>query len=79
MYMHMAKNIALSNDAYSILERLKRGDESFSDVVKRLADKDSKPNIMDSAGVWKNDDEIGKIFDKILEERHKFYRRPVKW
>ncbi|HLC67674.1 MAG TPA: antitoxin VapB family protein [archaeon] len=76
----MAKNVALSNDTYGMLERLKRGDESFSDVIKRLAnEKESKPNWRDFVGVWKDDEEIAKIFDKILEDRHKVYRRQFKW
>jgi predicted CopG family antitoxin len=75
----MAKNVALSNDAYGTLEKLKRNGESFSDVVMRLANKEGKPNIMDLAGAWKDDREIGKIFDKILEDRHRFYRRQFKW
>ena len=75
----MSKNVALSNDAYRTLERLKRGDESFSEVVKRLANKEEKPKLMDFAGVWKDDKEIAEIFDKILEDRHKVYRRQFKW
>ena len=79
IHMHMAKNVALSNNAYSTLEKMKRGDESFSDVVMRLANKEARPNIMDFAGIWKDDNEIEKIFDKILKDRHKVYRRQFKW
>ena len=32
----MAKNIAISNDVYKNLSKLKRKNESFSDVIKRL-------------------------------------------
>ena len=32
----MAKTIALSDDVYEILIKLKRKDESFSDVIRRL-------------------------------------------
>jgi predicted CopG family antitoxin len=33
----MSKNVMLSEDAYAALSKHKRKDESFSDVVKRLA------------------------------------------
>lgn len=33
----MSKNVMLSDEAYAALKKHKRGDESFSDVVKRLA------------------------------------------
>ena len=32
----MAKNIAISDELYEILAQLKRKDESFTDVIKRL-------------------------------------------
>ena len=80
IHMHMAKNVALSDDIYKTLERLKHGDESFSAVIRRLVDeKEPKPNWRNFVGVWKDDKEIAKIFDKILEDRHKVYRRQFKW
>lgn len=77
----MAKNVALSNEAYEILERLKRHGESFSDVVKRITiEKGSRPNWRDSIGALKGDKEGEKIFDKILMDRHKIgKRRTLKW
>lgn len=32
----MAKNIAVSDEVYKVLKQLKLGNESFSDVIKRL-------------------------------------------
>ena len=76
----MAKNVALSKDAYEMLDRLKRPGESFSDVVKRLGESKNKPNWREFAGIWKDDEKIGKIFDEILRERHKTGKRHVlKW
>lgn len=77
----MAKNVALSNESYAILEKLKRPNESFSGVVKRVyLEKDSKPNWRDYIGVFKGDKEAEKIFDKILKERHIVRkRRELKW
>ncbi len=36
-HMYMSKNVMLSDDAYQALLKQKRDNESFSDVVKRLA------------------------------------------
>lgn len=35
------KTITIAEDAYNRLKALKRGDESFSDVVRRLADSET--------------------------------------
>ena len=74
----MAKNVALSNEAYKMLDRLKNSGESFSEVVKRLVnEKASKPDWRDSIGVLKGDKEAEKIYNKILKERHKIRKRRV--
>ncbi len=48
----VTKTVALDVEAYEMLKRQKRTDESFSDAVKRLA----RPRIQLSAfaGVWKD-------------------------
>lgn len=66
----MAKNVALSETAYTTISRLKRKDESYSDVVLRLAG-EGKPPVSSFLGLWKGDEEIRKIYDKILKGRHK--------
>jgi len=35
----MAKNIAIADDVYELLTRLKRENESFTDVIRRLVKK----------------------------------------
>lgn len=67
----MAKLVSLSEKAYNTLLGMKKGNESFSDVVLRTTDKKKKKSILRFAGIWKNDREIEKIFNKILKERHK--------
>lgn len=42
--------MALDEEAYSLLRRSKKGDESFSDAVKRLA-RPKRP-LADFAGIW---------------------------
>jgi predicted CopG family antitoxin len=44
------KTVALDLEAYELLKRQKRSEESFSDAVKRLA-RPRKP-ISDFAGMW---------------------------
>lgn len=46
------KTIALDQEAYDLLRKKKREDETFSDVVKRLAKKPR--SILEFAGAWKN-------------------------
>ena len=46
-YVYMAKNIAVSDDVYELLSRLKLPNESFSDTIKRLA---KKPKLSEIAG-----------------------------
>ena len=50
-YAYMAsKTITITEDAYDRLAAHKRGDESFSDVIRRLAS--AKTDPIDSAGTY---------------------------
>lgn len=57
----MAKTIAVADDVYAILTREKRGEESFSEVIRRLARK--KGSLLEFAGAWKEipDDEFREM------------------
>ncbi len=78
--MHMVKVISLSNKAYSTLKALKRGDDSFSDVVLKMAEKEKKPSIMELAGKWPGTDEEAEFIKKTLQkERKQFKLRDVHW
>lgn len=68
----MSKLVSLSDDAYGKLLKMKKGKESFSRVVLRLAEGKRKRSILRFAGIWKEDKEIGKTFNKIMNERRKF-------
>ncbi len=46
------KTVALDTEAYDLLKRQKRGEESFSDAVKRLA-RPRRP-ITSFGGMWKD-------------------------
>ncbi len=54
--MHMvSKNISLSEKAYEVLSKLKRPNESFSEAVLRLANRNVNP--LDYVGPWEDMDE----------------------
>jgi predicted CopG family antitoxin len=46
----MAKNVALADDVYEILQKEKREGESFSEVIRRWHR--SKGSLMDCYGLW---------------------------
>jgi len=48
----MAKTIAVADDVYELLRREKRGEESFSEVIRRLGQK--KGSLLEFAGAWKD-------------------------
>jgi predicted CopG family antitoxin len=64
----MTKVISLSEKAYHILKKLKRGRESFSDVVIRIT-KDAEPNpLINFAGRWAGDD-ANEVSQILMRER----------
>lgn len=65
----MSKLVALSDRAYGLLARRKRGKESFSDVVLREMGTNPKPDIMQFAGVLSGGEWL-KIEKRLYKERH---------
>nr|MDO8116979.1 antitoxin VapB family protein [Candidatus Sigynarchaeota archaeon] len=70
------KTISLTPDAFDRLKRIKRPKESFSDVVMRLVDQDSKSNksnISECFGtlVESEEGEWDKILENIYRDRSK--------
>lgn len=59
------KTIRLDDEAYERLATRKRGDESFSDVIKRLA---GERSLLEIAGVL-SDEEAADVRDAIAESR----------
>jgi predicted CopG family antitoxin len=78
IYTYMTKVISISDEAYNRLFKLKRGKDSFSDVVIKMTEKEKKKSLLEYAGIWKDDKEIGDIFKKIEEERHQAKTRDYK-
>ena len=64
----MVKVVSLSNEAYETLQSIKNEDESFSDIVLRLAHK-KKKNIMRIFGIAKEDKEFGEGLRRAYKER----------
>ncbi|WP_436908418.1 antitoxin VapB family protein [Halosimplex marinum] len=63
----MSKSIRLSEDAYERLAAHKREDETFSDVVLRLA---GERSLLDIAGVL-SDEEADAVRDAVEERRER--------
>jgi predicted CopG family antitoxin len=62
--MHMSKSIRLSEEAYERLAAHKREDETFSEVVLRLA---GERSLLELAGVL--DDEQADAVEEAIAER----------
>ncbi|MFH1323750.1 MAG: antitoxin VapB family protein [Nanoarchaeota archaeon] len=71
----MSKCITLSDDAYNNLKSLKKGDESFSDIVKRLTGIKKSKSLLDLAGIWEDNPETVKIMKNIYKDRKNFKLR----
>lgn len=65
--MHMSKSIRLSEEAYERLDAHKADDETFSDVVLRLA---GERSLLDLAGIL-SDEEADALRDAITERRER--------
>lgn len=68
------RTVALDEEAYDLLKRQKKGDESFSDAVKRLA-RPRRP-ISSFAGMWSDmSDAERKSIDRSYSNQRKADRR----
>ena len=75
----MTKVISLSDKAYDALKNLKKGGESFSDVVLFMA-QEKKEGILDFAGRWHGDhNEMDEIFRGIFADRKKSKSRDIRF
>lgn len=65
----MTKCITLSDDAYNSLNNLKKGRESFSEVVRRITANKKSEGLMKLAGVWNDNPEMTKTMKNIYKDR----------
>lgn len=75
----MVKTITIMDDAYEILKKQKEGEESFSEVIRRL-NKEQKTDLKRWFGALKNIDQerfrkIREQTSKDIEERAKRLRK----
>jgi predicted CopG family antitoxin len=73
----MTKVISLSERAYGTLKKLKRPNESFSDVVLRMAGQGNRKSILATAGAWKGDD-IDEVFAQVMKDRENSASRRIR-
>ena len=68
------KTITIMDDAYELLARNKRKDESFSDVVRREFSK--KGSILDLAGAWSDlSDKDAMEMEKAIKKSREYTRK----
>ncbi|OLS14202.1 MAG: hypothetical protein RBG13Loki_2176 [Promethearchaeota archaeon CR_4] len=65
------KTISLSIEAYKQLARLKKKDESFSQLIFRLTESKSPAKVEEFAGIWKESQEWDEIEKEIYKRRLK--------
>jgi predicted CopG family antitoxin len=75
-YNGMTKVISLSERAYGTLKKLKRSNESFSDLVLRMAGEGDRNSILEFAGTWKGSD-IEHVFSQIMKDRERSASRRI--
>ena len=59
--------ISLDDEAYLKLKSLKKSNESFSDVVKRLVNTKQEKSLLNFAGIWNLDEKEIKILKKAIK------------
>jgi predicted CopG family antitoxin len=64
----MTKVISLSDRAYQELRKRKGKDESFSDVVLKMAEGKRSDSILQHAGRWVGDD-ADEVLGRLMKER----------
>jgi predicted CopG family antitoxin len=66
----MRKSVRLTDEAYARLLKCKRENESYSDEVMRLTEKEVKRPLSSFAGCWKGDkEELDRITAELEKER----------
>jgi len=73
-----SKSISITAEVYDLLDKFRKKNESFSQVIKRLIE--SQMDLMDLAGIWKKipDAEPAiELVEKIVEKVHEEKRESI--
>jgi predicted CopG family antitoxin len=65
--MHMSTSIRVTDDTKRMLERLKRDDETFDELLERLAQSEQPINV----GAW-SEEEADRARDAVARSRESF-------
>lgn len=71
--IHMSTTIRVSDETKVKLERIKREEESFDELLARLADVED--GMKDSAGAWSGTKKAEKAREAVRESRGSFRAR----
>ena len=70
-----SKNLTVKEEVYNKLLEVKKGNESFSEVIERLLE--GKKDLMSFAGIFSKDKEFEQATKDILEVRKKTVLRKL--
>jgi len=80
IFIMVSKTLTITEEVYYILKELKRKNESFSDLLRRLAMQVNGQKLDAFFGKWKmNDQEYKEIKDRINSQKIDFKTEKVKF
>jgi len=71
------KSITVSEDAYRALERMKKGKESFTDAILRLARRDNARRLLEILDRLGPDEELAASIERVYGRRNRVRPREV--
>ena len=78
-YYMTVKTLTIKEDVYNVLKKLKKDDESYSDLLLRLANQINGQNLEKFLGAWDiNDEEMRDINQNIDTMKKKHTLKSVK-
>lgn len=67
----MTRMISVRDSIYDELLKIKKSEESFSQLFERIAKESRQKSIMNLAGAWSDWKEADKTFETILKRKSK--------
>jgi AbrB family looped-hinge helix DNA binding protein len=72
------KTLTISREAYNTLARIKRKNESFSEVILRITGKKTKGNLLEYIRSIAPDNELADSIEKVLKKRNNIHLRTAR-